>query len=612
MTEDILLKLAAILVLGVLSQWLAWRAHIPSILILLLAGFAVGPITGLIDPDELLGELFLPLVGLSVAIILFEGGLSLKFSDLPHAGRVITRLIIVGGAITAAATALAAHLIVGLDAEVSIVLGAILIVTGPTVIIPLLEQVKPSGRVSAILRWEGIVIDPVGAVLALLVYEALLVGDTEQATVHALSSLVQTLAAGGLIGAAAGGLIAFLFARYLVPDSLQNPMTMAFVVAAYTLSNEIQEESGLLATVVMGLVLANQRFVTVRHIVHFKESIRVLLLAGLFIVLAARLSIDELEDAVSLESLAFLAVVIVFIRPAAVFLSTIGTPLTWQERVFVAWMAPRGIVAASVASVFSLRLLAEGGNEDAAMLVPLTFLVIVGTITVYGLSAGPLAQRLGLAARKLKGLIIVGGQSWAREIATVLKAQGVDVMLIDSNRDNVRLARLAGLQAVQANILAEYTPSELDLTGIGALLAMTPNDEVNSLAVQRFADHFSRANVYQLAPKGASDSGPESITREQRGRILFGSGVSHQHIAELFERGASVKATNLTEQFGLEDLISEHGNVVPLFLINPGGDPVPLATDRRPTARAGQIVVSIIAPGGVTDIAEDEEELAAE
>jgi NhaP-type Na+/H+ or K+/H+ antiporter len=595
--EEILIRLAAVLAIGVGAQWLAWRVGLPSILLLLIAGFILGPVTDLLNPDELFGELLTPVISLAVALVLFEGGLSLRLQDIQGISGVVNRLVTLGAAITGILAALGAYFIIGVDEGVAILAGAILIVTGPTVIVPMLEQIRPIGRVSAILRWEGIVIDPIGATLAVLVFEGVVVGDIGEASSRAIEGISLTLVSGILIGGGAGFILALLLGRYLIPDSLQNPVTLASVVGVAAICNSIHDEAGLLAAVVMGIVLTNQRLVNVRHIIYFKENIRVLLLALLFVVLAARLTFDDIE-ALGFEGLAFIVLMILVVRPLSVFASAAGSSLTWQERLFVSAVAPRGVVAASVASIFALRL-GEEGISDADKLVPLTFGVVVGTVTVYGLLSPLLARRLGLAKPNPQGIIIVGAHSWAREIATVLSAQDVNVMLVDSNRPNTAAARLDGLKATNINILGEETMHELDLSDMGRLLAMTPNDEVNTLATQRFIEVFGRAEVYQLSAKG-EEGRKDSVPLEQRGRVLFESGMTYQKLDEAFKSGATVKATSLSEQFTLESLSAQHGEVIPLFLVSPTGVVTVFATDKRPTGRPGQVVVSLTLPTATT------------
>ncbi|MCA9960567.1 MAG: sodium:proton antiporter, partial [Anaerolineales bacterium] len=391
MSEHLLLGVAAIIVLGVSAQWFAWRLRLPSILLLLLFGFLAGPITGIIEPDVLFGDLLFPVVSISVAIILFEGGLTLRLSELPKVGDVIFRLISVGALLTWGLAALSAHYIVGLNWPLSALLGAILIVTGPTVIGPLLRQVRPKGEVAAVLKWEGILIDPVGAVLAVLVFEAILEGEISQVPAAIAFGVLQTMFIGVIGGLLAAGILVLFMRRFWIPDHLQNGVALLLAIGSFAISNLLHPEAGLLTVTVMGLALANQNWVSIKHIVEFKENLTILLIGVLFIVLASRLQLADISS-LGWSSVLFVLVLIVVIRPLAVLVSTFRSRLDGRSRLFLTWMAPRGIVAASVASVFSFEL-AEAGHIGAESIVPLTFLVIVGTVLFYGLTAAPAARR---------------------------------------------------------------------------------------------------------------------------------------------------------------------------------------------------------------------------
>ncbi|MCF8337889.1 MAG: sodium:proton antiporter, partial [Bacteroidales bacterium] len=377
MAEDVLLELGGIVILGIVSQWIAWRLRFPSIFLLLVVGFVAGPLTGVINPDALMGDMLLPFVSLSVAVILFEGGLTLDIKELKEIGGVLLALIIVGVIVTWIIAATAAHYLLGLNINVAILLAAILVVTGPTVIGPLLRHIRPSGRVSDILKWEGIVIDPVGALLAVLVFEAIATGGLQGATSTVLLSLGKTVLFGGLSGLLFATLLVLFLKKFWIPDYLQESMTLTLVIASYLAADFFQHESGLFATTLMGIVIANQKFVSVKHILEFKENLRVLIISILFIVLAGRLELEVFNN-ISMQSLAFLGVLIFIARPASVFLSTMGSKLTSREKLFLSWMAPRGIVAAAVSSLFALRM-QEMNMAQAELLVPLTFIVIVGT-----------------------------------------------------------------------------------------------------------------------------------------------------------------------------------------------------------------------------------------
>lgn len=589
------ISLASIIVLGIGAQWLAWRLRLPSILLLLLAGFLAGPVAGLIEPDELLGDTLFPIVSISVGLILFEGGLTLRLIDIQGVGRVVFRLITVGALITWIVVGLGAYFIVGLSGELSVLLGAIFIVTGPTVVIPLLKHVRPLARVGSILKWEGILIDPVGATIAVLVLEAMISGRLGNGALGPiLAGMLETLIVGVALGAAGAWGLVQVFKRYWVPEELQNAFAVMVIVGLFTLSNELQPESGLLTTTVMGIALANQRQISTRHLSQFKEDIGVLLLSGLFILLAARLELEQLSN-ISGRALVFLALLIFVARPLSVLASTARSALNWRERVFIAWIAPRGIVAVSVASLFALQLTREE-VAGAESLIPITFLMVVGTVVIYGLSAAPVARRLGLAQPQPRGVLIVGAHSWARDIARALAETGREVRLVDTNRHNVYEARLAGLQAVFANALSEHALDELDLSPIGKLLAMTSNDEVNSLAALHFTEHFGRSHVYQL-PMYQDPSGRNQLDLHQHGRCLFHTDTTFEALERRFASGAIIKKVRLTKEHDFADFLAMYGEgTIPLFVVDSSGDLKVFTTDNGLTPRAGQTVIALVDP----------------
>jgi len=588
-----MVSMAGVVVMGIGAQLLAWRLKIPSILLLLLFGFAAGPVTGFLDPDELLGDLLLPIVSISVAIILFDGGLSLRFSELREAGGVVLSLVTAGAMATWLVSSAGAHYLLGFDWALSVLFGAILVVTGPTVIIPLLRQVRPSKRVGAILKWEGIVIDPIGAILAVLVFETLFSRSGTDTVDMALHGVMATVGYGGATGLAAAAFVVIMLRRYWAPDYLQSPLTLAVVVGCFTLSNHLQEESGLLAVTLMGLALANQRWVSVRHIVEFKENLQVLLIAFLFILLAARLSLFDLAYA-GWSTLAFVAAVILIARPLSVLLSTIRSPLDWKEKVLLAGIAPRGIVAAAVASVFAIRL-QDVNHPDAFRLVPMTFIVIVATVAVYGLGASLLARVLGLSQSNPQGVLIVGAHSWARKLAWALKKEDFAVVLADTNPSNVSAARLDGLIAIHANVLAEHGLNQIDLSGLGRLIAVTSNDEVNMLAALHLSEHFGRQNVYHLALPARSSQFAQTVPKHLSGRSLFGSGLTYAELTRLFARDAAIHTTAITPEFSYSDYRITHGDTaVPLFVVTEKRQLQMATADSPPKPKPGQVLISLI------------------
>ena len=609
--------MSGVVAAGLAAQWVAWRIKLPAILLLLGAGFALGRVA---VPTEFVPlELLAPAVSLAVAVVLFEGGLSLKFHELREAGGAALGLITIGCVLTWVLATLAGRAFVFDTWALATLAGAIFTVTGPTVIGPLLRTIRPGGRVGAVAKWEGIVIDPVGALLAVLVFQAI-IGGPQGAVLETALSIGKILLVGAVMGVGVGFLITLLFSRHWVPDYLQIPVMLAVVLLGFAASHQIQHESGLVTVTVLGIVLANQRRFPVEQIVEFKEALGTLLISVLFVVLAGRLNPREIAG-LGWGGAAFIAVLVLVVRPAAVFLGTLWTPLDHRERSFLAWLAPRGIVAAAVASVFALELdhaAAEAigahgpgvarsgavdtegtrpgdpaGEErpnveeddgraadrdeaewralaaDSDKLVPLTFLVISVTVALYGLTAAPLARRLGIAEPDPQGVLFLGAAPVVRAIAAAVSEEGFKVTLVDSNRRNIADARLAGLSTRHGNALSETLQEHLNVTGLGRMLALTPNDEVNSLAATGFAHLFGRSECYQLAPHARDRTRGEGGADRAAGRVLFREDVTYAKLCDVFESGADVRTTRITEEFPFGDFLRLHGGrAIPLFVVS--------------------------------------------
>lgn len=567
MSEEIITGLAIIVILGISAQWIAWRLRIPSILLLLLFGFIAGPVTGILDPDTVMGDALLPVVTMSVAVILFEGGLSLRVKELKTIGGTVVKLISLGVFITWILTSLAAYYILELNLQISILLGAVLVVTGPTVINPLLAHIRPKGNVGKVLKWEGIIIDPVGALLAVLVFEAILVGQVQQASSLVALGIFKTIIFGGGIGIGLSLLLVYLLKRYWIPDYLQETTTFMLVILAFLLSNQFQDESGLFAATVMGIVLDNQKIVTIKNIVEFKENLVVLIISSLFILLAARLDLNSFAS-FDWGTVIFLLSLIVVIRPLSVFLSSIRSGLNIREKLFLSWMAPRGIVAAAVASVFAFKL-AEKGFEQTENIVPITFAVIVTTVMLYGMTATWVAKKLKVAQTNPQGILFIGAYKWVRELALLIKESGFNVALIDTSPTNVRKARKMGLQVYHGNVLSESIADEIDLDGIGKLIALTPNDEVNSLGALHFSEYFDSEHVFQLRPNLSDGKGYNAHTpKHLRGRFIFSKEIYYQSIVEFSRKNFKLTTLEMSDKQDYDDLIIEYkGNIEPLFII---------------------------------------------
>ena len=585
--ESILLDITVVVLLGIGAQWLAWRFRLPSILLLLAVGFLAGPVLGILNPQALQGDWLFAFVSLSIGIILFEGGLSLRLSELREVGSAVFGLITIGVLLTWGLGAAAAHYILGFNVSLSVLIGAILTVTGPTVIVPLLRHVRPKGRVSTIAKWEGITIDPVGAILSVLVLETLLLLNDPRPTGPDPAAAAEHVAVGlGLeifvalgVSVAATMLLVFLLRRRMVPDFLRNSVTLMVVIVAFSISNVMQHESGLLTTTLMGIALANQPYVSVQRIIEFKENLQVLLIGSLFVLLSARLELSALNY-IDLNVLVFLAILVVLVRPIAVLVSTIGTQLEWEEKAFLSWLAPRGIVAAAVASLFAYQL-RPVFPEAVDGMVPVVFAIIVGTVAIYGLTAAPLAQWLDLADPNPNGILFVGAAPWVRTVAGNVQELGVSVSLIDNNPTHVERARKAGLDARHANALSESVLDELDLSGVGRLLLTIPNDEVASLTALHFSDVFDSTDIYQLAAGPESRGGEDAVMPDHlRGRPLFGENTHYQSLKTHVDRGDEIKVLKLAEDFSeeeqqeyytYEDLTTQYDEytIVPLFILTP-------------------------------------------
>ncbi|MCA9177354.1 MAG: sodium:proton antiporter [Planctomycetales bacterium] len=584
--------LAAVLVLGVSAQWLAWRLRLPSILLLLTFGALLGEYLawehGTREPVPT--ELLFPLVALSVGVILFEGGLSLQIRELRESGAAVIGLVTVGAAVTWTLSTVCLIWLIGIDPRVAAVIGGILVVTGPTVVAPLLRLIRPSRRVASMVKWEGIVIDPIGAVCALLAFEALH-AHRDSWVQDSIWSIGKTMVVGSLIGMAGAVVLVQLLKRYLIPDFLHSAAFLAAAVLSFTASNLLQTESGLLTVTVMGIALANQRTVTLKHVIEFKENLQVLLIACLFIVLGSRVDLREVVE-LGWPIVGFLLVLIFVIRPLSVWASTWTAKISHKERLFLAFLAPRGIVAAAVASVFALEAshldLPEDVERSLEVMVPIVFVAIAGTVAFYGLASPWIARRLGLSEPSPQGLLLAGADPWVRMLASTLHKAGQQVMLVDTNYSNVASARMAGLEAHCASILAEYVHDEIDMAGIGRLLALTPNDEVNTLAVSEFAHQFGRKHVYQLPPRQPhAGHRREEIAGHLRGRYLFRETLDFDELARRVRMGATVKSTHITLEFSFADFREKYGEDAPLLAVLRGtGELEVVVVDgvREPTA----------------------------
>ncbi len=593
--EYIILALAAIGMASVLCQWFAWWVKLPAILFLLLVGIIAGPVSGWLNPDVLFGDLLFPLVSLGVAVILFEGSLTLKFSEIAGLESVVRNFVTNGVLVTWAVVSGATFLLLDFSWQLSLLFGAVMVVTGPTVVVPILRTVRPNARIANILRWEGIIIDPIGALLAVLVFEFIVSGRGGGALAHTVLTFLAVVGTGVLSGAVAGYLFGIVLRNRWLPEFLHNVATLGTVCALFAFADGMQSESGLLAVTVMGLWLANMRGVDTDDILDFKESLSVLFISILFIVLAARLDFTLFRQ-LGGNVLAVFLVIQFVARPLKVLVSTRGAPLSWQEKVLLSWIAPRGIVAAAVIALFALRL-EEQQFTDAHLLVPLVFAVIIGTVVLQSATAGLLARWLGVAEPEPRGVLIIGANRVARLIAHGLADSGFRVLLADMNWENIRAARMEGLPVYYGNPVSEHADRQLDLVGIGRVLALTPQRELNSLACLRYRAEFGHAAVFELPVSLEGESAEKKrISALYRGRIAFGGEASFSKLASLVAQDAKLHRTTLTDDFDYESYRKQYAKtLLPLFAIDLRDQLHVYATDADIRPQKGWTVLALIA-----------------
>ncbi len=562
----IALSLAGIALISLLAQWLAWSVRVPAILFLLLSGLLLGPVTGLLDPDQLLGDLLFPLVSLSVAIILFEGALTLHLTELKGIGKVVRNLCSTGMVTSFAVIGAASYFLLGLDWRVAMVLGAVLVVTGPTVIAPMLNVIRPVREVDKILRWEGIVIDPIGALFAVLVFEAVRLGSQGNLVGHTLLALAKTVGVGSLIGVGAGWLTTLLIRKDWLPVSLHKFGVLALVLVTFTLSDWLSHESGLLAVTVFGIWLANQEGLDLEEVLAFKEDLAVILISSLFILLAARLDLTQLWQLGPMV-LALLCVVQFVARPLCILVSTRGSDLPWRARALLAWIAPRGIVAAAVSASFAISM-HEAGIEDADKLVPLVFAVIIFTVVLQSLTATPLARLLDMRQSAPNVWLLIGANSVARAIGKALADQGIPVQLSDPAWEHCKLARMSGLPCYFGNPQSEHAERHLPLTSISTVLALSPSRHNNALGVLHFAHLYGEEKVHSLrSSEQHGKANRESATFRAR-QNLFGADINFARLSGLLSRGGQIKATRLSDTFDWDQYQEANPGAIPLFVLD--------------------------------------------
>jgi NhaP-type Na+/H+ or K+/H+ antiporter len=596
MITDKVLLIAAIVFTGILCQWAAWRVKLPAILFLLLAGIVVGPGLGLLDPDALFGDLLFPFISLSVALILFEGSLTLQYHQIVKLKTVVRNLVSVGMLITWLITATATRYALDFPWSLALLFGAITVVTGPTVIVPMLRTIRPKASVANVLRWEGIIIDPIGATLAVLVYEFILAASGGNAWGHTLMTFAIVVGLGLSLGAVTGYFYGLILRNQWLPEYLHNVTTLGVVFMVFALSNHLQHESGLFTVTVMGIWLANMKRVPVEELLHFKESLSVLLITILFLILSARLDADLFMSLGWRTVFIFLAIQFLA-RPISVLLSTAGSEMTWPERHLIAWIAPRGIVAAAVSATFAIKLEAVGLSQ-AELLVPLTFVVIIGTVVLQSSTAGLIAAWLGVSESDQKGILVVGANQLSLAIAKALNREGFRCLIVDSSWDKISKARMEGLNTYFGEPVSEHADRNLDLVGIGRMLALSPWSPENALACMRYRMEFGYNFVFSVQTSAEGNvTEDRKVSSLQRYQMLFKRDITYSSLSTLITKGWVLRKTLLTDTFGYEEYLRNYAEgIVLLFVITPEGELQFITPDGTFSPRSRWSVFSLVPP----------------
>ncbi|RPF51099.1 cation:proton antiporter [Aquisalibacillus elongatus] len=596
MTLSTLAEIMIIILLGMGSQWISWRFQMPAIVVMSVVGLLAGPIFGLIHPEDTFGDLFKPLISIAVAIILFEGSLSLSIKEIKGLGRPVIRIITVGALISWIFGSLAAHYVAGLGWAVSLVISALFIVTGPTVILPLLRQSKLKPRPSKILKWEGIIVDPLGALLAVLAFEVIVVLTNGTSDSSRLVDFFLGLLFAGFLGWACGRGVGWMFKKGYIPEFLKSPIVFAIVIGCFTISDEIKHETGLLAVTVMGMTLANIGIPSIQDMRHFKENISILLISVIFVMLTASLSMDTLFDIFQPGIIGFVVLMLFLVRPLSILLSTIRTDLTLGEKVLVGWIAPRGIVALTVSSYFASILLEEG-YTDATIVTPLTFALVFFTVCAHGFTLEPLAKKLNLSIDDQPGILLVGSNAFTLSLGQFLQKLKVPFTIADSSLGKLEKVKKADLPFYHGEVLSEQTEHSIDMTPFEYLIAGTDYDSYNALVCSTFIPEYGRNNVFRLSVEEGEGETVKDLKPTIGGRVLFEEHYSLTKLSDAVENGFKFKRTPITKQYSYKQYNQDRSEKeIRLFVLKNTGALEFFTPDSDVKGEEGDIVISLSPP----------------
>ncbi|MCY2686507.1 cation:proton antiporter [Salinimicrobium sp. TH3] len=578
-----MLELAGLVILGILAQWVAWKTKTPAILPLILIGLFVGPISTLLSEDGTKwlepiwngeegvfpGESLFYFVSLAIAVILFEGGLTLRRGEVGNIGPVIVKLISVGVVVTFFGAGLAAHFIYGFSWQISFLFSSLIIVTGPTVIAPILRNIPLKTHVSSILKWEGILIDPIGALIAVLMYEFIRVEGGQDFTMTALTEFGKIILFGFTFGFTFAHILALLIKRNIIPHYLLNVFTLATVLGVFVLADMFAHESGLLAVVVMGMVMGNKDLPNIKELLYFKESLSVLLISILFILLAANIEIAELQLIFNWKAAILFGVIVLVVRPVGVILSSLGSNLKINEIAFISWVGPRGIVAAGIASLFGLKLAREG-VPGAEYITPLVFMVVLLSVLLNATTARIFAKLVGVFVKDAEGILIIGASSVSRLIGKYLQDNKRHVVLMDNNADNVMKAKDLGLDAIAGSVYEDDLFNNIELNDVGYLMAMTGNSDINKTAIRKFTSQYGEKGSFRLI---SSDEMNDPETNPAEG--LFSHTDDYIKLTEVARSYPTIHEVELNSRAhyeGLLEISKTDPDIIPLFVKKDTGE----------------------------------------
>ncbi|MDI6653773.1 sodium:proton antiporter [Gluconobacter japonicus] len=602
MQYDIFLGIALTFGAGMLAQWVAWRFRLPAIVLLFTIGLLFGPGLGILHPSETMGWVFRPLVSLLVAIVVFEGGMALDIRQLREAGEGVARLTMLALPINWVLGSLAAHYVAHLEWGTSMLFGAIIVVTGPTVVLPLLRSTKLQPKVAAFLRWEAIVNDPLGAILAAVVLQLMLLHvdlHTGVFFTHTLPDLLAAATESISAGILPAYLIRYLFTRDMMPEILKTPVLISMALVIFTACNLEMEGAGLVAVTIFGMALTNLHIPGVAELRRIKESMVVLVVSVLFILLTADLHREVLKH-LSIPILMLTLVVLFVVRPVGIFFSTLGTSMPWKERLFVGWIAPRGIVAAAVAGAAGIRL-KETGYQSADLIMPAVFAVIAVTMILHGFSLRPIARALKLTLSNDPAIAILGASGWSVDLAACLHREGIPILLVDNRSSALMPAAQMDIPVLRTELLSQHGQEALEERPADYLIATTGDGIYNGMICGHLAPAMGRERVFQISPGVARLDFYHGLSRDSRGKVLGEPAWNYTLFDTLFEQGWRFMSRVATDAnaggFGTDDnrldiLVSRRTAI----LIRSAEDPTTIVP------MPGDLMISMVPPADQTKV----------